>query len=116
MNRLIKLTSLAGMLALPLLLAPLAANATCVERKTAGTVIGGVGGAVVGNSISHGGTGAVLGGIGGALLGHHVASGAGGCRQAQARYDGRGDYRDRHHHHRYAHNQRRHEDQYGNPN
>ncbi len=36
-------------------------------------MLGGVGGALIGNSIARGGAGAVLGGLGGAVLGHEVA-------------------------------------------
>jgi uncharacterized protein YcfJ len=53
--------------------------ATCGTRKTNGTIIGGVGGALLGNSISHGGGGAVVGGLGGALLGREVAKN--GCKR-----------------------------------
>lgn len=37
-----------------------------------GTVAGGVGGAVIGNSIGGGALGTVAGGVGGALLGRHL--------------------------------------------
>lgn len=73
MNRWILTSSLAGALALPLLIAPATASASCNDRKIVGTVAGGVGGALIGNSISGGGGGAVLGGLGGAVLGHEVA-------------------------------------------
>jgi hypothetical protein len=66
-------SALAGALALPLLIAPTTAAASCNDRKVAGTVVGGVGGALIGNSIAHGGAGAVLGGLGGAVVGHEVA-------------------------------------------
>jgi hypothetical protein len=72
---------LAALLALPLIAAPTDAGAaTCQSRKTTGTVLGGVGGAVLGNSVSHGGGGAIIGGLGGAVLGHEI--GAAGCRTA----------------------------------
>jgi hypothetical protein len=73
LNRWIITSSLAGALALPLLFAPATASASCNDRKVVGTVAGGVGGALIGNSISGGGGGAVLGGLGGAVLGHEVA-------------------------------------------
>jgi hypothetical protein len=118
----------AALLATPLLLAPLAAHASCAGRATTGTVVGGVGGALIGNSISHGGGGAILGGLGGAVLGHEVAKG--GCRDG--RYAGRDNYRyhhrvrynqdrynqDRYNHDRYTHDRdgrRVAVDQYGNP-
>jgi hypothetical protein len=50
---------------------------------TVGTIIGGVGGALVGRSIDTRGdrtTGTVLGAAGGALLGNQIAKGSGGCR------------------------------------
>jgi hypothetical protein len=73
LNRWIITSSLAGALALPLLIAPATASASCNDRKVAGTVVGGVGGALIGNSIARGGGGAILGGLGGAMLGHEVA-------------------------------------------
>lgn len=60
------------------------ASAACSDRKVAGTVIGGVGGALLGNSISRGGGGAVVGGLGGAFLGNRVA--ASGCRYRSTAY------------------------------
>ena len=53
------------------LIAPGLASANgCV---TGSTVAGGVGGAVIGNSLARGGAGAVLGGLGGAVIGNSVA-------------------------------------------
>ena len=101
----------AALLAAPLLLAPLAADASCSGRKATGTVVGGVGGALIGNSISGGGGGALLGGLGGAVLGHEVAKG--GC--GDSRYDNRARYR---RHVRYTHDRYGHRiavDRYGNP-
>jgi hypothetical protein len=72
LNRLIITSALAATLA-GLLLAPAPASASCYDRKVTGTVVGGVGGALIGNSIAGGGGGAVLGGLGGAVLGHEVA-------------------------------------------
>jgi hypothetical protein len=64
------------------LLAPSLAHASCEGRKMTGTVLGGVGGALIGNSIAGGGGGAILGGLGGAVLGHEIAkSGCGGGRR-----------------------------------
>jgi hypothetical protein len=70
--------TLAGLIALPLIAGAGDANASCASRKATGTVIGGVGGALVGNSIAHGGGGAIIGGLGGAVLGHEIARS--GCR------------------------------------
>lgn len=93
MNRLIVMTGLAAALALPLMLSPAAASASCYGRKVTGTVVGGVGGALIGNSISRGGGGAVIGGLGGAVLGHEVAGA--GCGSAR-----RGEYRTSSYRHR----------------
>ncbi len=87
MNRLIMIASVAGALALPMLAAPQSASASCADRKTTGTILGGVGGALIGNSIARGGGGAVVGGLGGAVLGHEIA--ASGCN----RYRSRASYR-----------------------
>jgi hypothetical protein len=85
-----------GGLSLPILLAPSFASASCNDRKTTGTVVGGLGGALIGNSISRGGGGAILGGIGGAVLGHQIAKGTCndyGRREYRARYRHHADYR-----------------------
>jgi uncharacterized protein YcfJ len=84
MRKMITLTALTAAFALPLLAGPTDANASCQSRKTTGTVLGGVGGALLGNSISHGGGGAVVGGIGGAVLGHEI--GRSGCNRGHAYY------------------------------
>ena len=55
---------------------------------------GGVGGALIGNSISRGGGGAILGGLGGAVIGHEVARST--CGRERYRYrhaEYRGGYR-----------------------
>ncbi|HEY3697301.1 hypothetical protein [Phenylobacterium sp.] len=72
--------SLAAVAALPILAAPMDADAaSCRSRKTTGTILGGVGGALLGNAVSHGGGGAVIGGLGGAVVGHEI--GRAGCRR-----------------------------------
>lgn len=84
MRRFLALTALTAAIAIPLA-APTDASASCEGRKNTGTVIGGVGGALLGNSISKGGGGAILGGLGGAVVGHEIAKD--GCekpRQAAA--------------------------------
>jgi hypothetical protein len=79
----ISTAALAAVIALPLVAGPTAANASCRGRANTGTVIGGVGGALLGNSISHGGGGAIIGGLGGAVVGHEIAkSGCGYSRHA----------------------------------
>jgi hypothetical protein len=76
--------SLAAAAALPLALAPASASASCSDAKTTGTILGGVGGALIGNSIARGGGGAIVGGVGGALLGRSIASSS--CRHARYAY------------------------------
>lgn len=77
------LAGLAAAVALPVLATPHDAAAACSDRRVAGTVIGGVAGGLLGNSISRGGGGAIVGGIGGALLGNSIASS--GCNRAYRR-------------------------------
>ncbi|THD77054.1 MAG: glycine zipper 2TM domain-containing protein [Phenylobacterium sp.] len=86
--------AMAALIALPLLAGASAASASCQSRKNTGTLIGGVGGALLGNSISHGGGGAIIGGLGGAVVGHQIAKS--GCSGTHAYY--------RRGHTRYAHN------------
>lgn len=78
MNRCNLMAGAAAAVGLLCLLAPASASASCADRKMTGTILGGVGGALIGNSISGGGGGAVLGGLGGAVLGHEIAGS--GCR------------------------------------
>jgi uncharacterized protein YcfJ len=92
--------ALAALVALPLIAGPTAASASCRGRANTGTVIGGVGGALVGNSISKGGGGAIIGGLGGAVLGHQIAKS--GCTSSAPR---RAYYRRGHSH--YASNYNR---------
>jgi hypothetical protein len=83
--------AMAAVVALPLIAGPTAASASCASRKTTGTVIGGVGGALIGNSIAGGGGGAVVGGLGGAVLGHEIAKS--GCKPERHTYYRRSHYR-----------------------
>ena len=85
-------TALAALMALPLAAGATSAQASCRGRANTGTVIGGVGGALIGNSIKHGGAGAIIGGLGGAVIGHQIAKS--GCRGTHAYY--------RRHHTHYA--------------
>ena len=66
------------------------AHASCRDDKTTGTILGGVGGAVIGNSISRGGGGAILGGLGGALIGRSIAGS--NCRHTHYAYSDRRYY------------------------
>ncbi len=86
MRKTLILTAMAALISLPLIAGPTTADASCQSRKTTGTVLGGLGGALVGNSISRGGGGAIVGGLGGAVLGHEIArSGCGPSRHAYSR-------------------------------
>jgi hypothetical protein len=71
-------TSLAA-LALSLVATSGAEAASCSSRKATGTVVGGVGGAVLGNAIKGGGLGLVAGAVGGGLVGREI--GKSGCRR-----------------------------------
>ena len=83
MRKAISSAALVALEALPLVVGPTAASASCRGRANTGTVLGGVGGALIGNSISHGGGGAIIGGLGGAVIGHQIAkSGCGDGRHA----------------------------------
>lgn len=84
MRKTITLTTLAALIALPLIAGPTAASASCQGRKNTGTALGAVGGALLGNSISKGGTGAVIGGLGGAVVGHEIAKS--GCTSSRRAY------------------------------
>ena len=84
MRKTIAFSALAALIAAPLMMAPTDASASCKSRKTTGTLLGGVGGALLGNSISHGGGGAVIGGLGGAVVGHEI--GKSGCNSRRAYY------------------------------
>src|SRR5579875_196198 len=74
---------LAAALAAPLCALPGTASASCADRRVAGTVLGGVGGALIGGALGHG-TGALIGGLGGAVIGHSVASE--GCHRYRRAY------------------------------
>jgi uncharacterized protein YcfJ len=86
MGKTLTLATLATLIALPLIAGPTAASASCEGRKDTGTLLGGVGGALVGNSISRGGGGAIIGGLGGAVIGHQIAKqGCGASRHGYYR-------------------------------
>ena len=84
MSKTFSAAALAALVALPLIAGPTAASASCRGRANTGTVIGGVGGALVGNSIARGGVGAVVGGVGGAVVGHEIAKS--GCTSSAPRH------------------------------
>jgi len=112
MRKTFTLAALAALVALPLIAGPTGASASCQSRKDTGTVLGGLGGALLGNSISKGGGGAIVGGLGGAVVGHQLAKG--GCGSSRHAYARRG-------HSRYAEGDNRNPDrktyydQHGNP-
>jgi hypothetical protein len=63
------------------------------DNRVAGTVGGGVLGALIGSSIAgHGDktTGAVVGGVGGAVIGNQLTKGGADCAHAYGYYDGQG--------------------------
>ena len=64
------------------------------DRRVTGTVLGGVGGALIGGAIGHSTTGALLGGVGGAVIGNQVARTS--CDRPYAAYHGRANYGRRH--------------------
>lgn len=84
MPRLIIIGLAIGAVALPALAPTSADAASCRSRKATGTVIGGLGGALVGNAISKGGGGLLIGGVGGALVGREI--GKSGCHRARTAY------------------------------
>jgi len=84
MPRLIIIGLAIGAMALPALAPSQADAASCRSRKTTGTVIGGLGGALVGNAISKGGGGLLIGGVGGALVGREI--GKSGCHRTRTVY------------------------------
>ncbi|HZZ31125.1 MAG TPA: glycine zipper 2TM domain-containing protein [Phenylobacterium sp.] len=93
MRHFLALAALATAISLPLIAGPTNANASCEARKNTGTLIGGVGGALLGNSISRGGGGAIIGGLGGAVVGHEIAkSGCGGSSRHASYRNGRRVY------------------------
>lgn len=83
MRKTLTFTALAALMALPMLAAPTDADASCRSRKLTGTVIGGVGGALLGGAVTHGSTGPIVGGLGGAVVGHEI--GRNGCGRSRAR-------------------------------
>ncbi len=88
MRKALTFRSIAALIALPLIAGSTNANSSCESRKNTGTLIGGVGGALIGNSVSRGGGGAIIGGLGGAVLGHEIAKGGcGPSRHVYARRD-----------------------------
>ncbi len=87
MRNLIVLASVAAMAApaISLSVVPATALASAADCRTAATVGGGVGGALIGGGLAHGGpAGAIIGGLGGAVIGHEVARN--NCKDQPHRY------------------------------
>lgn len=84
---------LAGFAAAVLLPSMAMAQVTCEQRsanRTAGTVLGAIGGALVGNAVSSGGGktgGTIIGGVAGAAIGSNLAKGPRDCQHAYGYYD-----------------------------
>ena len=95
MRNFLALTALAAVVSLPLIAGPTSASASCEQRKNTGTLIGGVGGALIGNSISQGAGGAIIGGLGGAVVGHEIAKGGCGSSRRTAYRGSRERYAER---------------------
>ena len=78
------------------------AQETCEQRsanRTAGTVLGAVGGALLGSAVAgHGekGAGAAIGGVTGAVIGNQVSRGPRDCAHAYGYYDNGGGWHDNH--------------------
>jgi hypothetical protein len=83
----------AGIAALTLIPTFAAAQQTCEDRRNnrvAGTVVGGVLGALAGSAVAGRGDrneGAVIGGVGGAVVGNQLSKGNGDCQRAYGYYD-----------------------------
>jgi uncharacterized protein YcfJ len=84
---------LAGLAAAALIPSLAMAQVTCEQRsanRTAGTVLGAIGGALVGNAVSSGGGktgGTIIGGVAGAAIGNNLAKGPRDCQHAYGYYD-----------------------------
>lgn len=88
----------AGIAAVVLLPTLAMAQETCEQRsanRTTGTVLGAIGGALLGNAVSsHGGKtgGTIIGGVAGAAIGSNLAKGPRDCQHAYGYYDSNGQW------------------------
>lgn len=88
----------AGIAAMSFVPSLAAAQQTCEERRNnraAGTVVGGLLGALAGSAVAGRGDrteGAVIGGVGGAVVGNQVSKGKGDCRNAYGYYDNQNNW------------------------
>jgi len=93
---------LAGVAAIALIPSFAMAQETCEQRsanRAAGTVLGAIGGALLGNAVaSHGGKtgGTIIGGVAGAAVGSNLAKGPRDCVHAYGYYDNDGRWHDNH--------------------
>lgn len=79
--------ALAAAMAIPVVAAPISAQANCHDRRVGGTVLGAVAGGFLGNALAHGGGrvgGTLLGAGAGAVVGNQLARGT--CHQERAYY------------------------------
>ena len=79
-NLLIAMAGTAGLLALA---GAGPAAASCASSETTGTIVGGIGGALIGNAVGRA-PGAFVGGLGGAVVGNEI--GRSSCRHARYGY------------------------------
>ena len=94
MRRALMVAGLVAVVAAPSIVHAESCQRYAHDRKVTGTVLGGIGGALIGQAISHNTTGTVLGGVGGAVVGNQVA-------RVNCDYPRRAAYR--HRRTRYAH-------------
>lgn len=73
------------LVAAPTMFGATQASASCDGRKNTGALIGGLGGALLGNAVSRGDTGTVIGGVGGAVIGHQIAKSGCNTRRTYSR-------------------------------
>jgi uncharacterized protein YcfJ len=64
---------MAALVAAPSLAHAESCNQRAHDRRVTGTVVGGLGGALIGQAISHNTAGTLIGGVGGAVVGNQVA-------------------------------------------
>lgn len=92
----------AGIAAVVLIPSLAMAQETCQQRsenRTAGTVLGAIGGALLGNAVSsHGGKtgGTIIGGVAGAAVGSNLSKGPRDCVHAYGYYDNDNRWHDNH--------------------
>lgn len=93
MRRILMIAGVAAVVAAPSLASAESCQRYAHDRKVTGTVLGGIGGALIGQAISHNTTGTLLGGVGGAVVGNQVARV--NCADRRASYHRRTRYTQR---------------------